>query len=331
MDAEIRSAPAGSALAELADRQHGVVSRRQLAALGVGRGAVEKHLRRRSLIRLHRGVFAVGHRHLSAEGRWLAAVLAVGPGAVLSHRDAAALHGIRKAPESRKVSITTAADSRSTPALWVYPRRRLATDEVELVRGVPVTTPARTLVDVAPMLTAAQLAATLGEADRRGLLDVAEVARALRRTNGRHGQGHARLRAALDAHLRAGATLLRSELEARFLDLVLRAGLPRPRLNARIAGFEVDALWPAASVVVELDGWAHHSDRRAAARDREKTNRLQLEGYAVLRFMHGDLVARPATVVAAVGAALGCQGSQGGRAGRSTPAGSRPSSASLSR
>jgi hypothetical protein len=246
----------------------------------------------------------VGHRHLSAEGRWLAAVLAAGPGAVLSHRDAAALHGIRKAPESAKVSVTTPADAASTPALWVYARRALAADEVESVRGVPVTTPARTLVDVAPLLTAAQLAAALGEADRRGRLDVAAVERALRRTAGRHGQGHRRLRAALDAHRTAGAALLLSELEERFLDLVLAAGLPRPLLNAPLLGYRLDALWPAARVVVELDGWAHHSDRQAAARDRDKTNRLQLEGFAVLRFIHGDLVAQPAAVVAAVRAAL---------------------------
>lgn len=292
------------AIAELANSQHGVVTRRQLGALGVDRHAIDRRISRGLLAPLHRGVYAFGHRHLSAEGRWLAVVLAAGPGAALSHRDAAALHGIRKAPESRKVSVTTPTDAASTPALWVYPRRELEADEVETVRGVPVTSPARTLVDVAPLLTAAQLAATLGEADRKGLLDVAAVERALRRTAGRHGHSHRRLRAALDAHRTAGAALLLSELEERFLDLVLAAGLPRPLLNAPLRGYRVDALWPAARVVVELDGWAHHGDRQAAARDRDKTNRLQLKGFAVLRFMHGDLVAQPAAVVAAVRAAL---------------------------
>jgi hypothetical protein len=223
---------------------------------------------------------------------------------VLSHRDAAALHGIRKPPESGKVTVTTPARARSTPALWVHGRRRLTAEDVTTVRGIPATSPARTLVELAPMLTAAQLAATLGEADRRGLLDVAAVDRALGRTKGRHGQGHARLRAALDVHMAAGATLVLSELEERFLDLVLDADLPRPLLNVVVVGVSVDALWPEQRLVVELDGWAHHRERAAAAWDREKTNRLQLAGYDVLRFMHGDLVRGPGRVAEAIRAAL---------------------------
>jgi hypothetical protein len=300
MDVRTRSDPEWAAVAALADRQYGVVARRQLAAMGVGRGAIEKALLRRSLIPLHRGVYAVGHRQLRIEGRWLAAVLAVGPGALLSHRGAAALHGIRKPPESRKVSVTTSKDAQGTQVLWVFARRMLTDEDRAVVRGIPVTSPARTLVDLAPMLTAAQLQATLGEADRRGLLDAAALQRALRRTKGRHGQGHQRLRAALDAHERHGAALLRSELEERFLDLVLSAGLPRPLLNAPAAGFEVDALWPTERLVVELDGWADHKERAAAARDRRKTNALQAAGYVVLRFMHGDLVQRPGEVAATI-------------------------------
>lgn len=291
-------------IAALADDQYGVVARRQLVALGVDGGAIDRRLAAGLLIPLHRGVYAVGHRRLTLEGRWLGAVLAAGPGAVLSHRDAAALHGIRKPPEWTKVSVTTPARARSTPALWIHGRRRLTAEDVTTVRGIPATSPARTLVDLAPMLTAGQLAATLGEADRRGLLDVAAVGRALRRTTGRHGQGHPRLLAALDAHRQHGATLLLSELEERFLDLVLDAGLPRPQLNVLVAGVRVDALWPERRLVVELDGWAHHKERAAAAWDREKTNRLQLAGYDVLRFMHGDLVRAPDEVAAAIRAVL---------------------------
>lgn len=292
------------AIGRMADRQHGVVARRQLLDMGVGRRAIASRLARGILVPLHRGVYAFGHRRLTIEGRWLAAVLAAGPGAVLSHRDAAALHGMRKAPESARVSVTTAGHARSIDGLWLHARRRLASDEVTTVRAIPATSPARTLVDLAPMLTAGQLAATLGETDRRGLLNLAAVEVALERVKSRHGQGHRRLRAALDAHLRHGAVLARSELEERFLDLVLDTGLPRPRMNVRIAGFQVDALWPNERLVVELDGWAHHKERAAAAQDREKTNRLQVAGYVVLRFLHGDLVARPAEVATAIGAAL---------------------------
>jgi hypothetical protein len=296
--------PIDAVISRLAHRQHGVVARRQLVERDVGDRAIHLRLARGTLIPLHRGVYAFGHRRLTLEGRWLAAVLAAGPGAVLSHRDAAALHGMRKAPGSRKVTVTATTNACSTPALWVHARRRLTAEEVTTVRGIPATSPARTLVDIAGMLTAAQLAATLGEADRKGLLDVAAVERALRRTKGRHGQGHRRLLAALDAHRQHGATLLLSELEERFLDLVLDAGLPRPLLNVVVAGVRVDTLWPEQRLVVELDGWAHHRERAAAAWDREKTNRLQLAGYDVLRFMHGDLVGEPGRVAAAIRAAM---------------------------
>lgn len=288
----------------LADRQYGVVARRQLLALGMSNRAIGDRLSRRSLLPLHRGVYAVGHRQLRQEGRWLAAVLAVGPGTVLSHRDAAALHGMRKTPEATRISVSTPTHARTVEGVWVKGRRTLAEEDRAVVRAIPVTSPARTLVDLAPMLTAAQLQSTLGEADRRGLLDVEAVERALRRTKGRHGQGHRRVVAALDAHERHGAVLTRSELEERFLGLVIEAGLPRPQLNAPAAGFEVDALWPAARVVVELDGWRDHKERQAAARDRDKTNKLQAAGYMALRFLHGDLVQRPAEVVAAVRDAL---------------------------
>lgn len=304
MRGETRSDPVDVAISRLADRQHGVMSRRQLATIGVDRNAIDRRISRRLLVPLHRGVFAFGHRQLRIEGRWLAAVLAAGPGAVLSHRDAAALHGMRAAPESRKVSVTATGDVRGTPALWVFARRALAEEERTVVQAIPVTSPARTLVDLAPMLTLGQLQSTLGETDRKGLLDVQAVERALARTRGRHGQGHARLRAALDAHAKHGAVRTRSWLEERFLDLVIDAGLPRPRLNAPAAGFEVDALWPAERLVVELDGWADHKERAAAARDRDKTNRLQVAGFVVLRFMYGDVVSDPERVVSVLRDAL---------------------------
>jgi hypothetical protein len=304
MRGETDTARTEAVLAALADRQYGVVARRQLLHLGVDRSAIDRRLLRRSLIPLHRGVYAVGHRKLRHEGRWLAAVLAVGPGAVLSHRDAAALYGMRKPPEGRNVSVSTPAHTRSIEGVWVKPRRTLAHEDRAVVGGIPVTSPARTLVDLAPMLSAGQLAATLGEADRGGLLDVEAVERALRRTRGRHGHGHRRLVAALDAHERYGAALLQSELEERFLDLLLDAGLPRPLLNAPVGGFQVDALWREQRLIVELDGWRHHKERQAAARDRDKTNKLQTAGYMTLRFLHGDLVQRPAEVVAAIRDAL---------------------------
>lgn len=304
MRSERRSGAADEVISRLAERQYGVVARRQLVARGVGNRAIGDRLARSLLVPLHRGVYAFGHRQLRIEGRWLAAVLAAGEGAVLSHRDAAALHGMRKRPDSQRVSVTSPASPRRIEGLWLFPRRPLIAEDVTTVDGIPVTAPARTLVDLAPLLTPGQLQATMGEADRRGLLDVATVERALRRAMGRHGQGHARLRDALDAHVNHGATLTRSALEECFLDMALAAGLPRPLLNAPAAGVEVDALWPAERLVVELDGRAHHKERAAAAWDREKANRLQAAGYLVLRFLHGDVVHRPAYVIEAIEQAL---------------------------
>ena len=304
MGTETDSGRIDAAIARLADRQHGVVARRQLLTVGLSGRAIKSRLTRRILVPLHRGVYAFGHRQLRIEGRWLAAVLAAGDGAVLSHRDAAALHGMRKTPDSRNVSVSTPAHARKVEGLWLFARRALEADDVTTVSGIPVTSPARTLVDLAPMLTAGQLQATLGEADRRGRLRIEEVERALCRTKGRHGQGHARLRAALDDHVNHGTTLTRSELENRFLDLILKTRLPRPHLNAPAIDFSVDALWPDHRLVVELDGWAHHQKRAAAAWDREKTNRLQTAGYRVLRFMHGDVAHRPAYVADQIAQAL---------------------------
>lgn len=304
MGTETDSGRVDAAIARLADRQHGVVARRQLLTVGLSGRAITSRLARRILVPLHRGVYAFGHRRLRIEGRWLAAALAAGDGAVLSHRDAAALHRMREPPDSHKVSVSTPAHGRKVEGVWLFARRVLEADDVTTVHRIPVTSPARTLVDVAPMLTAGQMQATLGEADRRGLLDLAKVEAALHRARGRHGQGHARLKAALDAHVNQGTTLTRSELENRFLDLVLQARLPQPQLNAPAIDFSVDALWPDHHLVVELDGWAHHKERAAATWDREKTNRLQAAGYRVLRFMHGDVAHRPDYVADQVAQAL---------------------------
>lgn len=143
------------AMLALAERQHGVVSRAQLDALDLGRGAIEHRLDEGRLHPLHRGVYAVGHRVVSRQGRWMAAVLAMGPGAVLSHRSAAALWGLRTTARAR-VEVTVPGPRRSRPALEVH-RARLAADEVTLERGIPVTTASRTLLDLAAVVGSRQM------------------------------------------------------------------------------------------------------------------------------------------------------------------------------
>ncbi|MBB4661348.1 very-short-patch-repair endonuclease [Conexibacter arvalis] len=282
------------------------MSRRQLLAAGLNRGAIETRLRRGTLVQLHRGVYAAGHRRLTQDGFWLAAVLASGRGAVLSHRDAARLHGIGRwwAPGGRIEVTSPTRAAAASGALRVYERRRVTPADAAAVAGIPVTTVARTLVDLADVLTRDRLAHALGEAERVRGLDARELRAAMERVAHRPGAGHARLRAAIADYARTGATLTRSELEIALLAVVRDHGLPAPELNASIEGVEVDAVWRAAGLAVECDGWAFHRGRRAFQRDREKANALQLRGWRVLRFTHADVTERPARVAAAIGAAL---------------------------
>ena len=252
------------------------------------------------LVRLHRGVYAVGHAQLRPEGRWLAIVLATGPGAALSHRSAAALHGIR---ESNALEVTT---TRRVQVRGVLIHRATALDaqDVTTRHGVPVTTLARTLVDLAETLTAEQLGKLLRETDRIGRLNAAALQAALERTSGRGGAGRRALQAALTQHERHATSLTLSELEDAFLALLDAHALPRPLTNHRILGMKVDAVWPAQRLAVELDGWAYHHDRAAFEEDRARSARLSVAGWTPVRFTHAQVVERPAQVVATLRALL---------------------------
>ena len=285
-----------------------MVSREQLSASGVTRTMVERRVRDGRLRRLHRGVYAVGHDRLRAEGRWLAAVLACGPGALLSHRSAAALHGVRPVGAGA-IEVSTVWHRASGDGIRVHGRRRLAPEDREVALGVPVTSVARTLVDLADVLRPEQLRSALVRAEDQRSADVRQIEQALARLRGRTGRGHAALRAALDElrERRGGRT--RSDLEELFLALVARADLPRPRTNVWMpaptgGGVEVDALWRAERVAVELDSWRHHRDRDAFERDRRKANALLLAGWSVLRFTYIDVTRRSDETAALLGAAL---------------------------
>ncbi|MGB2710260.1 MAG: type IV toxin-antitoxin system AbiEi family antitoxin domain-containing protein [Conexibacter sp.] len=287
-------------LAALADRQHGVVARRELAAAGVTRSMIAERIASAHLVRLHRGVYAVGHRRVRIEGQWLAAVLAVGPGAALSHRSAAALHGI--APSGGRVEVSTPLHSRGIEGIAVYGRRSLAAADRAYVRGVPVTSVARTLVDLAGLLLPDRLAKAVGEAERLRQFDLQALDAAMTRTRGRRGAGQAALRAVLAGFAADGVT--RSELEERFLAMLDAHDLPRPLTNASVEAYEVDALWPAERLAVELDGYAFHHTRTAFQRDRTKMNDLLAAGYVVLRFTYADVVGSAADTARRVSRAL---------------------------
>jgi very-short-patch-repair endonuclease len=271
-------------LAAIAGRQYGVVRRAQLYELGFDNPALERRIANGRLHRLHRGVYAVGHTIVPPRGRWLAAVLACGDGAVLSHRSAAALWDIRPTTATR-IDVTVAHTSgvRTTATIVVH-RSRRAVEAVTCDR-VPVTTPGRTLLDLATALP------------RRQLEKAAEMAEALR-LNVVVDPDHpgARRLAAAMAHDLSHTT--RSPLEDDFLALCDRFEIPRPRVNAIVEGFEVDFCWPDERLVVETDG-RHHLTRAAFERDRARDALLLVRGWRVMRFT-GRQVRRDTEEVAAL-------------------------------
>jgi Transcriptional regulator, AbiEi antitoxin/Protein of unknown function (DUF559) len=291
-------------VAELAERQQGVVSTAQLHAAGVGQGAVELRVRRGRLHRVHRGVYAVGHSRLTQRGRMWAAVLACGgvERAVLSHRTAAAAWDLSPMPSGR-LDVTSLQRSTSTAKLRVHRGQSLdlLNDAVRQPDGLPVTSVARTLVDLASVLTSHQLERSCHRAEVLRRLDVSEVERLLadaRRPGARN------LRAALATLGCADPDITRSELEERLLALVAGAGLPRPEVNAVVAGYEVDFVWRRQSLIVETDGAATHLTPSAFDEDRRKDAALQIAGYRVVRFTWAQVTDDPRGVAATVSALL---------------------------
>jgi very-short-patch-repair endonuclease len=282
-------------IAELAGRQHGVVSTNQLYAFGFSRDQVSRLAHRGWLHALHRGVYAVGHTQLNREGRWMAAVLSCGKGAVLSHLPAAALWSLRSHWESGPVDVTlrTRAGRRRRPGIRIHRPRRLPDDELSGSKGIPSTGPARTILDLAGTVGRRSLERTIDEADRLRLVAADDLVELLRRHRGHPGARE--LRSLLTRH-RIGSTLTRSELEERFLALCRHRGIPQPDVNVPLLDYVVDFLWPERGLVVEVDGRGSHDTRRAFQQDRDRDGRLAVAGYRVLRFTWFDVTSRPAVV-----------------------------------
>ncbi len=287
------------AIARLAERQHGVVSLAQLLLLGLSRSAVAKRAREGRLTRIHRGVYAVGHGRLMIRGYWMAAVLAYGPGAVLSHRSAAALHGIR--PDNRpKTDVTIPRRSaRPRPGIEVHASTTLESADITTIDGIPCTTLARTLLDLADDVDRTGVERAVSQADVLGIFDLSAVEEVLSRASGRHGAGV--LRSVLAEY--DGPTLTDKELEARFLALCRAASLPKPEVNAWITlddgvAYKIDFLWRAERLAVETDGWASHRTRQAFENDRRRDRRLRLAGWDVVRFTWRDVEREPGEVTA---------------------------------
>ncbi len=265
------------------------MSRAQLLGLGLGRGAIDARIRSGQLIVVHRGVYAVGHARLSQHGVWMAAVLAHGEDAVLSHGSAAALWGLIDAAPP-PVDVTSAQGRPGRPGIRLH-RSVLDPTERRRRHAIPVTSVARTLLDTAELAPAPLFRRAFEQADRLGLLRLGELEEVCRRGEGRHGLAAVRN---LIGEERDGFT--RSPLEDRFSALCREHGLPAPARNVRLLGHEVDALWVDRRLVVELDGFAYHRHRAAFERDRARDAALQAAGYRVIRFTHRRLAREPAEV-----------------------------------
>jgi hypothetical protein len=283
-------------LAALASRQHGVVTLAQVRALGLSARGVQHRAAAGRLHRLYPGVYAVGHAAVGVDGARMAAVLACGDGALLSHRSAAAAWGLRLSSRTRWEVTTPHRGRRNRRAIDLYRGRRLHEHDVATLRGIPITAVARTLVDLAAVLTPGALERAVHQAEVLQLLDAAAVHAALARQP--TGRGTGRLRGVL-AEPSPGIT--RSALEERFLALCRRAGLPRPRLNLHLPTddglIEVDACWRSMRLVVELDGAAAHRTRRAFHDDRRRDFALAAEGYLVVRLTWDRVTREPDSVV----------------------------------
>jgi len=287
----------------VAARQHGVVSRPQLLGAGFDDGAISRRVEKGQLHRVHQGVYGVGHPQLTSHARWMAAVLACGPGAALSHLDAAGLWRIYEGTGTRVHVV--AASNRRVPGLWIHRARRLDLEDVTVHEGIPVTTVARTLVDLTDLLPGDRVLRAMREADYLRLLDLDSLNAAVERARGRRNLR--RLKQALARHREGG--IVRGELEHRFLELVGRAGLPAPETNVRVRTrkriYTVDCLWRAEGVAVELDGRGAHARTAAFEEDRARDTALNAIGLRTLRFTWRRVANEPEDVVAELQAVSG--------------------------
>jgi very-short-patch-repair endonuclease len=287
-------------MAALAARQHGVVGYWQLVRLGFTPTMIRRRVESGRLHRIHHAVFAVGHRRLTRKGRWMAAVLACGPEAVLSHRAAAALWELPTGGGGT-IDVTVPGTRKGRTGIRVHRVRRLDRAECTLIDNIPVTSLARTLLDLAEIETAQRLRTLLEASERLDRFDYKRIEDVLARSRGRRGIKP--LRAVL-AQLRGPPPETRSHLERRFLELIRAAGLPEPSVNVVVLGDVVDFYWPREKLIVETDGYHFHKTRRTFEEDRARDAKRQVAGLAVIRPTHARLEHEAAHVLEQVDALL---------------------------
>jgi hypothetical protein len=280
---------------------HGVVSRSDLLAAGLERGAIADRLKKGRLFAKYRGVYAVGRPDLTVWGERRAIVLACGLGSVLSHRSAAGAWGLR--PDGAALWDVTVPSARRTQAPARIHRGTLPPAERTDLEGIPITTVPRTLLDLSSVIEVHHLRRAIERAVELDLFHRPAVEAVLHAHPRRPGSPT--LKALLADFAAHGETRTRSDLEALFLQICLDHGLPRPTINATNNGREVDATWPGSDLLVEVDSWKHHRHRRAFTTDRAKDRAALRAGRRTARFTGDELERDPAGVASELRALLG--------------------------
>lgn len=315
----------GHRLAKLADAQHGVASRDQMRALGMRDGAIDHAIRIGRLHRVFRGVYAVGRLRVTTEGQLQAATLACGAGSVISHRSAGGLLRLLDTGPRVIDVISPVERGRAIDGIRFHRVRPPRRDEVGSVDGIPCTTPARTLVDLAGSVGDRTLRSCFERAAQRRLLDIPAIEASM--DAGR--RGNPSLRALVDEWRRAASLAkrgkLKSPLEAKVLPLLVHRDLPAPHLNAPVetpnGRIEVDFLWPDHRFVVEADSRDFHGTDLAFERDRWRDRELLRAGYGTLRVTHRQAERETAAVADSITKELAARENRLGSSGN--PAESR--------
>jgi uncharacterized protein DUF559/putative AbiEi antitoxin of type IV toxin-antitoxin system/transcriptional regulator with AbiEi antitoxin domain of type IV toxin-antitoxin system len=283
--------PLGKRIGALLRRQHGVVSRAQLLALGFSVEAIKTWIRNGVLVRVERAVYALGHEKLTDEGRWMAALLARGPEAVLSHRTAGMHWGIwRRGSPLIELSVPRRNAPKSRGRVTVHRCAALTGQDTTRKGNIPITRPARTALDIAETATTRETERTVDEIERLRLCSVNQLRDVIERSPGRIGA--ANLAAVLDDH-EAGTTASANDFEELFLALCREYGSPQPEVNVWLGPYKVDFIWREARVIVETDGRETHLTRKAFEADRARDADLTTAGWRVLRFTWRQLTREP--------------------------------------
>lgn len=283
------------AVGEIATLQFGLITRIQLYELGVGRAPIDHALECGLITQIHRGVYAVGHLSLAPFAPEMAAVLAVGEGALLSHHSAAAMWGLIPAIEGDiDVTLVGQDRSRSRAGIRVHRVKCLDSRDMDSLRNIPITSPARALRDITPALHPPELGRTFDGALKGKIVTRRAVAETAARCRSRPGA--AGLAALALAELGDPADT-RSWAEGRLRTLIRAGGLPEPEYNAPVGRYRVDALWRRDRLIVEVDGYGFHSTRRSFESDHERDLVLSAAGFIVMRFTRDQIVKQPELVL----------------------------------